>query len=327
MELIKVDMNNFPLVTVGIVTYNSSKYILEALNSIKEQSYRNIELIISDDCSSDNTIDLCNSWLCSNRERFVNVNLITVEKNTGTSGNCNRVLNASNGEWIKFLAGDDLLLPDAIEKYVEFVLSNKNIFVTFAESIHFEGNFYDRNFSYKKLNLRNFAFNDKITAKQQFNILTKKFIGAGSTLFAKVSVIKEVGGFDERFKLQEDYPLFIKITKAGYKLFRLDEYVVYKRVYKDSVQYKKNNENEIYGNHVIQIVKDYKWLYRYENLGVFWKIMLRFSLFLHNLVIDSGNDKNKTKCRLFLYLKNAFDPFDWYDRFINLIDKSLKIKQ
>ena len=94
-----------------------------------------------------------------------------------------------------------------------------------------------------------------------------------------------------------------------------------------SKQYKKNNEDEIYGNLAIRCIKDYKYLYRYENLSFFWRIMLKFSLLLHNLIIDSGNDKNKIKCRLFLYMKNAFDPFDWYARFINLIDKSLKTKQ
>lgn len=47
-----------PLVSVVVITYNSSKYIVETLNSVKKQTYKNIELIITDDCSTDNTVSV-----------------------------------------------------------------------------------------------------------------------------------------------------------------------------------------------------------------------------------------------------------------------------
>lgn len=52
-----------PLVSVIVITYNSSKYVLETLNSVAAQTYDNIELIISDDCSVDNTVEICRNWL------------------------------------------------------------------------------------------------------------------------------------------------------------------------------------------------------------------------------------------------------------------------
>lgn len=52
-----------PLVSVIVITYNSSKYVLETLNSVAAQTYDNIELIISDDCSKDNTVEICRNWL------------------------------------------------------------------------------------------------------------------------------------------------------------------------------------------------------------------------------------------------------------------------
>ena len=58
------------LVTVVVVTYNSSKYVLETLDSIFEQTYKNIELIITDDGSSDNTVELCREWLTHYGDRF-----------------------------------------------------------------------------------------------------------------------------------------------------------------------------------------------------------------------------------------------------------------
>lgn len=68
-------INSTPLVTIAVVTYNSSQTILETLESVKEQTYKNIELIISDDCSSDNTTDICQKWLQKNAIFFSNVQI------------------------------------------------------------------------------------------------------------------------------------------------------------------------------------------------------------------------------------------------------------
>ena len=72
---------NQPLVSVTVITYNSSKTVLETLDSIKAQTYQNLELIVSDDCSTDDTVELCRNWIEQNKERFVRTELLTVEKN------------------------------------------------------------------------------------------------------------------------------------------------------------------------------------------------------------------------------------------------------
>ena len=71
-----------PLVTVGIATYNSSEFILETLESIYSQLYPNIELIISDDASSDDTMQKVKKWLATDdrRKRFTDVKLLEVRK-------------------------------------------------------------------------------------------------------------------------------------------------------------------------------------------------------------------------------------------------------
>lgn len=60
-----------PLVSVCIITYNSGKTIVDTLNSIFLQSYEPLELIVSDDCSLDDTVTICKNWLLTNRKRFV----------------------------------------------------------------------------------------------------------------------------------------------------------------------------------------------------------------------------------------------------------------
>lgn len=87
-----------PLVSIIVITYNSAKYVLETLESARAQTYQNIELIISDDGSQDDTIVICENWFLENRDRFYDTQLITVEHNSGIPANCIRGVRALHGE-------------------------------------------------------------------------------------------------------------------------------------------------------------------------------------------------------------------------------------
>ena len=68
-----------PLVSVAVIAYNSAEYILETLESIKAQTYDKIELIVSDDCSLDGTVEICHKWIDANKSRFVDICIVVVE--------------------------------------------------------------------------------------------------------------------------------------------------------------------------------------------------------------------------------------------------------
>ena len=125
-----------PLVSIAVVTYNSSKTVIETLDSIRDQTYLNIELIISDDCSKDDTVEVCRKWVEQNKDRFVRADVFNVEKNTGVSANFNRADAASRGEWGKPIAGDDLLLPNAIQEYVNYIIPNNASLLRRLNTIH-----------------------------------------------------------------------------------------------------------------------------------------------------------------------------------------------
>ena len=127
-----------PLISVGVIAYNSAEYILDLLESVKAQTYQNIELIVSDDKSSDNTVAICKEWISKNKDRFVRAEVIVPENNTGTAGNYNRALFASNGEWVKFIDGDDILFPNCLEDNVDFVIKHPEAKVVFSDILYFE---------------------------------------------------------------------------------------------------------------------------------------------------------------------------------------------
>ncbi len=220
-------MSDGILVTVGVLSYNSSKTILETLNSIKEQSYGPIELIIADDGSSDDTVGVCNEWINNNKSRFKRVQLIKSDQNRGTSANCNSLLATAKGVWLKIIAADDVLLTDCIQKCIDYVGDNSSIkwlvgkslkYVDIIDEEHLKKN--DIVYSKRRLSALHGTLEEQQKAIVDFN-----FIEAPN-LFIKTEIIHEVGGYNEKYKLIEDWPLNLKLIYGGHKCFFLDEYIV-----------------------------------------------------------------------------------------------------
>ena len=161
-------------VTIAVVTYNSSPFVIETLESIKYQSYPDLELVISDDASTDDTVIKAKEWLAKkeNIQRFQRIELITVPKNTGVSANCNRCIEAATSDWVKFIAGDDILLPNCIEDNMVFVVQNPEAKIIFSQVKVYQDTFLEQD--YLKTTPQDFPDNlmqDELTAKDQFQML------------------------------------------------------------------------------------------------------------------------------------------------------------
>ena len=107
------------LVSIIMPSYNTAKFIGETINSVLAQSYANWELIIVDDCSTDNTDDVVNQYLADERIRY-----IKNDTNSGAAVSRNRALQEANGKWIAFLDSDDLWEPDKLQKQISFMRDN-----------------------------------------------------------------------------------------------------------------------------------------------------------------------------------------------------------
>lgn len=225
-----------PLVSIIVVTYNSSKYVLETLESAKAQIYKNIELIISDDCSTDNTVAICKKWLKENKSSFVRIELISSKKNRGIAPNCNQGLYKSRGKWIKFIAGDDLLLSNCIQTNIQFAINSKSSFffsqMKFTKSSENLENIFDKGFELLNNN------------KNQLKILLKGNCLPAPTAFIRRTTIIKLKGFDERFPMVEDFPCWINALKNNFKIETISEPTVIYRINEDGVSQNKNKVDD-----------------------------------------------------------------------------------
>lgn len=272
---------NGPLVSIIVITYNSSKYILETLESIKSQTYKNIELIVSDDCSNDDTFILCANWVEVNRSIFKKTSLISAKENSGIAPNCNRGISVANGEWVKLIAGDDLLLPECIETLVKFVLADQRCEIVFGRVKFLDG---------KKV------WDDKSNpffTLQQKDQLVKIVTGSGikaPASFIKHSLLTKVNGFDEDYKMIEDVPLWLKISKSGTLFYCVDSFIVLYRLHDSNISMdRKNYINIRFYNDQKKLIKNLI-IPELWKLNKYWTIInLKNTLIVNDLIIALGN--------------------------------------
>lgn len=113
-----------PNVSVVVPTYNSSEYLAEGLASIDAQTYRDLEVVISDDGSSDATLDIARSWAAATD---LPVRVVSTPQNLGPAGNFRNCVREARAPFVKFLIPDDLLHPDAIQCLLRPLLEDDTV--------------------------------------------------------------------------------------------------------------------------------------------------------------------------------------------------------
>ena len=108
-------MHNKPLVTVICLCYNHADYVIEALESVQNQTYSNVELFIADDFSTDNSVKVIENWLKEHPE----IPFLVNKENLGNTKTFNKCLKFAKGEYIIDLAADDVLKIDYIANQLE----------------------------------------------------------------------------------------------------------------------------------------------------------------------------------------------------------------
>lgn len=229
-----------PIVTIVVMTYNSSEFILETLDSTYKQTYENIELIISDDCSTDNTVEIVKGWIKDHSCRYVNCKLLTAQKNTGIPANINRAIKVSNGVWIKILAGDDILTLDSTENQILAVSSLTKILI--GDAIHFMMNGNERVIleHNKVQDIAPYFFYSDHYDQYRYLLYHPEY-GLSQSALIKKDLFYSVAMYDERYSVLEDYPFWLNATKGGARIEIVEKPVMYYRIHY-SVTSKKIDE-------------------------------------------------------------------------------------
>lgn len=214
-----------PLVTVIVVSYNHSQYIRENLDSIKNQTYGNIQLIVGDDASPDNSVEVFEQWLKDNsypaEKNFHSVN-------TGLATMLNECIYNAQGKYIKIIAADDFLHPEAIEKSVSLLENlDEQYGMVFSHTHTVDDN---------STIIKDIADYDSL-GNIDPHIFRKELIKgnriAALTVLLKTEVIKETGKYDSKF-IVEDYFRWLKISEK-YLIAYIPQKLAYYRMHPENI--------------------------------------------------------------------------------------------
>ncbi len=203
------------LVSIVMPAYNCEKYVVEAINSILAQTYRNWELLVLDDGSKDNTLRIIKEF----SQKDSRIKALPNGKNMGVSATRNRGIELASGEWIAFLDSDDMWKPEKIEKQFEIVEKEAAEFLfTGSSYINEEGE------SFKGI----FEVPEKVTYKK----LRNQNVISCSSVLVKKKYFKNIKM--EKDEMHEDYAVWLRILKLGVIAYGVNEPLLIYRISKNS---------------------------------------------------------------------------------------------
>ena len=221
-------MLNDPLVTVICTCYNHAPYVEKSLNSVINQDYKNIELIIVDNASQDNSVAVIENWL----QKYPSILFIKNAINIGNNKSFNQAIALSKGSYLIDLAADDVLTKEGITHQIDTFLKNPNAGLVFGNAT-----IIDENDS-----LLHYHFpvdiNLKIIDTSIFNTNYESILKGGNCMCSvsgmyKRTVFEELKGYDENLAY-EDLDLWIRFSR-DFEFEYISEILAKKRIISDSL--------------------------------------------------------------------------------------------
>ena len=206
-----------------LTTYNGASrgYLIEAIESVINQSYENYELLIVDDGSNDHTRNQCSPFLDNPKVRYLQ------QENKGLAGARNTGIEASRGEFVCFLDDDDVWKPEKLQRQIDFIearlrrTDNWGLVFTWLELIDAQGTVIS------------------VRGKRQEgmiyrNLILENIIEAPSSVLVRREVFEDIGFFDESLHSCEDWDMWLRISKK-YLVFPVREYLVQYREHQNTM--------------------------------------------------------------------------------------------
>ncbi|MDD2505650.1 MAG: glycosyltransferase family 2 protein [Bacilli bacterium] len=229
-------------ISVVIITYNREEYLRKAIDSVLLQDFKDLEIIVVDDGSTDNTSSLIDSY----KEKGVVIKYKKNDQNLGIVKSRNIALSLSSGEYMAILDSDDFWLDNGkLRKQFDFLESNKDYGVcgSMAQIININGN-----------NTGDYILVSSDRAIRKKILLSNQFIH--SSVLIRMSILNEVGLYED-YLVGEDYDLFLKIGLVA-KLYNIPEKMIAYRKHSDGITWKKKS---VAAKEHLRIIKKYKGKY------------------------------------------------------------------
>lgn len=218
-----------PLVSIIVITYNSAAFVTETLESISQQTYEGpMELIISDDCSDDNTVEICRKWTYAHATVFTRPEVTQTPRNSGICANYNHALKFATGEWVKYIAGDDMLTPECIQRFVSEAATN-------ADDMLISGVWCFHDVVGPRFLMKELLDSPDPYTQARNLANAPSGIVEGPTFFIKTATLRAMNGWDMRYPMLEDFPFAFRYTFSGAHISVIKEPLVKYRVHSRSV--------------------------------------------------------------------------------------------
>ncbi len=234
----ETSIDDKPRISVIMGIYNCAPILAEALDSLLAQTYQGFKVIMCDDGSKDNTVEVAQSYVKRNPDKFI---LIKNDKNMGLNYTLNHCLEYADTEYVARMDGDDLSLPTRFEKEISFLDGHKYISIVSTPMIYFDENG----------DFRTGAGGDRYPGKNDF-INGTPFCHA--PCMVRTEAYRAVGGYsvDPKLLRVEDYHLWFKMYSKGYRGYILPEPLYKMRDDRNAVA-RRNWKNRINEFHVRRI--------------------------------------------------------------------------
>jgi glycosyltransferase involved in cell wall biosynthesis len=234
-------MINNPKVSIIIPCFNNSKTIIESINSVVNQNYRELEIIIVNDGSTDESEEIIEKYISLNDKRLIN---LINQNNQGPSAARNNGAKIANGKYLLFLDGDDKIDINYLTKCINIFEENKNLSIVYTKSEYFGA----KKGSWKLLDFKIERF------------LVQNIIPI-TALIKKID-FDECLGFDENLKFAEDWDLWIKIIKRNDNVFKIKEPLFF---------YRKDETKKSITDTIKQDEIEKSYLYIYDKHYAFYR--------------------------------------------------------
>lgn len=197
--------SNKPLVSTIALCYNQAKFAVETLESIRNQSYQNIELIITDDCSTDNSVEVIENWIKETKYPCI---FIKHDKNQGICKTLNEAFSHCQGQYLQMIACDDIMLREKTTVQVKLLNEQPdNVAVVYSDAYPIK----DDGSPHHGGLMQQYRQSVGIPGNIYNDLLNGSFIPAPATLI-KADIIKKLGGWDDSLSY-EDEDMWLRIAE------------------------------------------------------------------------------------------------------------------